>query len=213
MASLHMCTGSTQPRHSIEISRAGSNGDLCIVYVNSGCYGESVPVATAYLCNPASVRWKNAFFKEQVYVVCGFILAGEYILLDTYLQAKATIWVLFEVNLVPLACEDLTLNGWFSTIFIDIVLTRSWMGSFIWLFTRSCGFWSLLACVKIVFVENLDDGWINFNHLCIWIACDKTLVRMLTITIRSFTKELCPFCLQQISIMCRVLYSVSHDSI
>ena len=41
LASLHSCTGSPEPRHSNEISCAGSNGDLCTVNVNSECCGET----------------------------------------------------------------------------------------------------------------------------------------------------------------------------
>ena len=35
LASLHICTGSPETRHSNEISCAGSTGNLCIVYVNT----------------------------------------------------------------------------------------------------------------------------------------------------------------------------------
>ena len=34
LASLHICTGSPEPRHSNEISFAGSNGNLCAIYVS-----------------------------------------------------------------------------------------------------------------------------------------------------------------------------------
>ena len=47
--------------HSTEISCAGSNGDLCTVYMNRECCGESAPVATEHLCNNqcvVSVRQK-----------------------------------------------------------------------------------------------------------------------------------------------------------
>ena len=50
LTSLHICTGTPEPRHSIEIACAGSNGELCIVYVNSECCGESAPATTADLC-------------------------------------------------------------------------------------------------------------------------------------------------------------------
>ena len=36
---------------SIEISYAGSNNDLCNVYVNRECCGESAPATTGLLCN------------------------------------------------------------------------------------------------------------------------------------------------------------------
>ena len=51
LASLHNCKGSCEPRNSNEISRVGSNGDVCTVYVNNECYGESAPATTANLCN------------------------------------------------------------------------------------------------------------------------------------------------------------------
>ena len=35
LASLHICTGSPEPRHSNEISCAGSNGDLCAIRASS----------------------------------------------------------------------------------------------------------------------------------------------------------------------------------
>ena len=35
LASLYICTGSPEPRHSNEISCAGSNGDLCAIHVSS----------------------------------------------------------------------------------------------------------------------------------------------------------------------------------
>ena len=38
-------------RHGIEISHAGWNGDLCNVYVNSECCGESASATTVLLCN------------------------------------------------------------------------------------------------------------------------------------------------------------------
>ena len=38
-------------RNSTKISCAGSDGDLCTVYVNSECCGESAPATTAHLCN------------------------------------------------------------------------------------------------------------------------------------------------------------------
>ena len=41
----------TEPRHSIEISCAGSNGDLCTVHVNREYCGESAPASAAPLCN------------------------------------------------------------------------------------------------------------------------------------------------------------------
>ena len=51
LASLHICIGSPEPRHSNEVSCAGSNGDLCIVYVTSKRCGEFGPATTAQLCN------------------------------------------------------------------------------------------------------------------------------------------------------------------
>ena len=53
-ASLHICKGSPEPRHSNEISCAGSNGELCTVYVNSEYCGESAQA------NTTSVRCINA---------------------------------------------------------------------------------------------------------------------------------------------------------
>ena len=38
-------------RHSIEISCAGSNGDLCTVYKSSECCGEAAPATMAHLGN------------------------------------------------------------------------------------------------------------------------------------------------------------------
>ena len=35
LASLHICTGSPEPRHSNEISCAGSNGDLYAIHASS----------------------------------------------------------------------------------------------------------------------------------------------------------------------------------
>ena len=35
LASLHICTGSPEPRHCNEISSAGSNGDLCAIHASS----------------------------------------------------------------------------------------------------------------------------------------------------------------------------------
>ena len=35
LASLHICTGSPEPRHSNETSCAGSNGDLCAIHASS----------------------------------------------------------------------------------------------------------------------------------------------------------------------------------
>ena len=46
LASLHICIGLPEPRHSNEISCAGSNGDLCTVYL-----GESASAITAHMCN------------------------------------------------------------------------------------------------------------------------------------------------------------------
>ena len=43
--------GRLNHRHSNEISCAGSNGDLCTVYMKSKCCGESAPATTAHLCN------------------------------------------------------------------------------------------------------------------------------------------------------------------
>ena len=48
---LHICTRSSEPRHTNEIACAGSEGDLCTIYVNSACCGESAPTTTAHLCN------------------------------------------------------------------------------------------------------------------------------------------------------------------
>ena len=59
LASLHICTGSPEPRHSHE----SSNGDLCTIYVNSeGCV-ELVPETTA------SVRCINAPKCSQCVVI------------------------------------------------------------------------------------------------------------------------------------------------
>ena len=41
LASLHICTGSPEPRHSNEISCAGSNGDLCAIHASSEGSSES----------------------------------------------------------------------------------------------------------------------------------------------------------------------------
>ena len=38
-------------RPGTEISCAGSNNDLCIVYKNSECCGEAAPATTGILCN------------------------------------------------------------------------------------------------------------------------------------------------------------------
>ena len=38
-------------RNSTKISCAGSDVDLCTMYVNSECCGESAPATTAHLCN------------------------------------------------------------------------------------------------------------------------------------------------------------------
>ena len=38
-------------RNSTKISCAGSDGDLCTIYVNSECCGEFAPATTAHLCN------------------------------------------------------------------------------------------------------------------------------------------------------------------
>ena len=51
---LGVCTNSQARlslRHSIEISCAGLNGDICNVYVISECCGESAPATTSLLCN------------------------------------------------------------------------------------------------------------------------------------------------------------------
>ena len=37
LVSLHICTGSLEPRHSNEISCAGANGDLCAIHASSFC--------------------------------------------------------------------------------------------------------------------------------------------------------------------------------
>ena len=42
LASLHICTGSPEPRHNNEISCAGSNGDLCAIHASSLDSVESV---------------------------------------------------------------------------------------------------------------------------------------------------------------------------
>ena len=50
-------------RPGTDISCAGSNTDLCTVYENSECCGESVPATTGILCNHqcvVSMRQKNA---------------------------------------------------------------------------------------------------------------------------------------------------------
>ena len=41
LASLHICTGSREPRHSNEISCAGANGGLCAIHASSLDSGES----------------------------------------------------------------------------------------------------------------------------------------------------------------------------
>ena len=51
LASLHICTGSPEPRNSNEISCAGLNGDLCTIYASSECYGEFALATTTHLCN------------------------------------------------------------------------------------------------------------------------------------------------------------------
>ena len=48
---------SPELRHSNEISCADSNGDLCIIYVNIECCGESTPATTAHImCNHQCVE-------------------------------------------------------------------------------------------------------------------------------------------------------------
>ena len=55
MQGVHFCMKSLFPHHSNEISRAGSHGDLCTVYMTSECCGESAPAANNHgthdLCN------------------------------------------------------------------------------------------------------------------------------------------------------------------
>ena len=51
LASVQICTGSPEPCHSTIISRAGSNGDLCTVYVRSERCRESASATTSHLCN------------------------------------------------------------------------------------------------------------------------------------------------------------------
>ena len=50
LAILYICTGIHMPRHSNEIASAGSNGDLCTIYVKGECCGESALATTAHLC-------------------------------------------------------------------------------------------------------------------------------------------------------------------
>ena len=49
LASLHICTGSPEPRHSYEISSVGANGDLCAIHASSYCTFEQ-DIVTGY-CN------------------------------------------------------------------------------------------------------------------------------------------------------------------
>ena len=95
LASLHICTGSFEPRHSNEISCAGPNGDLCIVYVNSECYGESAPATTAHLCNRQCVVSMRQKYSQ--YVVIKF-LTGVY-MLDLFCSG-----IQFYVLLSPYLC-------------------------------------------------------------------------------------------------------------
>ena len=53
LASLHICTGSPEPRHSYKTSCVGSNGDLCTVYVNSDFCGEPPPAYNGTSVQPS----------------------------------------------------------------------------------------------------------------------------------------------------------------
>ena len=70
----------------------------------------------------------------------------------------------------------------------------------------------LLACVKIVFVENIDDGWIDFNFVY-GLLVTRPWSECLSSLFVHFPKRYAPFVYIKLVSLCRVLYSVSDDSI
>ena len=98
LASLHICTGSFEPRHSNELSCAGPNGDLCIVYVNSECCGESAPATTTHLCNRQCVVSMRQKYSQYVVII---FLTGVYLL--DFFCSGIQFYVLLKVLIIALS--------------------------------------------------------------------------------------------------------------
>ena len=73
LASLYFCTGSPESssRYFVTISCAGSNGDLCTVYMNRECSGGAAPATMAHLGNHQCVVSMRQ--KCSQYVVIKFL--------------------------------------------------------------------------------------------------------------------------------------------